>query len=61
MIDNNKPIFDYSELELKVIGFDLLEQIEACKKELTWIRKEMFRRSLKSDTKFNINLTNDRK
>ena len=29
MIDNNqKPLFEYSDLELKSIGFDLLELIE---------------------------------
>lgn len=59
MIDNNKLIFDYSDAELKIIGFDLLEQIEACKKELGWVRKEIYRRSLESDKGVNINLTND--
>jgi len=45
MIDNNqKPLFEYSDLELKSIGFDLLELIENYKNDLTLIRTEMSRR-----------------
>lgn len=45
MIDNNrKPLFEYSDLELKSIGFDLLELIENYKNDLTLIRSEMSRR-----------------
>jgi len=45
MIDNNrKPLFEYSDLELKAIGFDLLELIENYKNDLTLIRNEMARR-----------------
>jgi hypothetical protein len=45
MIDNNqKPLFEYSDLELKSIGFDLLELIENYKNDITLIRTEMSRR-----------------
>jgi len=45
MIDNNqKPLFEYSDLELKSIGFDLLELIENYKNDVTLIRTEMSRR-----------------
>lgn len=45
MIDNNrKPLFEYSDLELKSIGFDLMELIENYKNDLTLIRTEMSRR-----------------
>jgi hypothetical protein len=45
MIDNNqKPLFEYSDLELKSIGFDMLELIENYKNNITLIRIEMSRR-----------------
>ena len=44
MIDNNKPIFEYSEIELKAMGFDLMEQLEVIQKNLSLIRIEMSRR-----------------
>ena len=45
MIDNNrKPLFEYSDLELKSIGFDLSELIENYRNDLILIRTEMSRR-----------------
>ena len=49
MIDNNqKPLFEYSDLELKSIGFDMLELIENYKNNITLIRIEMSRRKTSS-------------
>jgi hypothetical protein len=45
MIDSNKkPIFEYSDAELKSFGFDILEQIEFLQKDLSLLRIELSRR-----------------
>lgn len=45
MIDSNKkPIFEYSDSELKSFGFDILEQIEFLQKDLSLLRIELSRR-----------------
>lgn len=45
MIDNNrKPLFEYSDYELKALGFDLLDLIENYQKDLSMIRIEIERR-----------------
>lgn len=40
----NKPIFEYSDLELKAIGFDIMEQIDKLQKNLSLLQIEMSRR-----------------
>lgn len=41
---DNKPIFEYSDLELKAIGFDIMEQIDKLQKNLSLLHIEMSRR-----------------
>lgn len=40
----NKPIFEYSDLELKSIGFDILHDIKRLEKNLDLIKMELERR-----------------
>lgn len=42
---DNKPIFEYSDLELKAMGFDILDQMELLQKNLSLIRIEISRRN----------------
>ena len=44
LINLQKPLFDYTDLELKAIAFDLMEQLEVIQKNLSLIRIEMSRR-----------------
>lgn len=41
---DNKPIFEYTDLELKAMGYDIFEQMEILQKNLSLIRIEMSRR-----------------
>lgn len=41
---DNKPIFEYSDLELKAMGYDMLEQMEMLQKNIALIRIEISRR-----------------
>lgn len=43
MLDN-KPIFEYSDLELKAMGYDIMEQMEMLQKNIALIRIEISRR-----------------
>jgi len=43
MLDN-KPIFEYSDLELKAMGYDIMEQMEILQKNISLIRIEISRR-----------------
>ncbi len=42
--DNKKPIFEYSDFELKSYGYDILEQIEFLQKDLALLKIELTRR-----------------
>lgn len=42
----SKPIFEFSDLELKAFGFEICEVIKTHEKNLTIIRTELTRRSM---------------
>lgn len=42
----SKPIFEFSDLELKAFGFEISEVIKTHEKNLTMIRTELTRRSM---------------
>jgi hypothetical protein len=45
MIDaNKKPIFEYSDSDIKSLAYDILEQIEYLQKDLSLLRMELSRR-----------------
>lgn len=46
MININKPLFEYSEIELKSIAFDDLQVIKRCEKNLDLINIELERKRL---------------
>ena len=46
MININKPLFEYSEIELKSIDFDDLQVIKRCEKNLDLINIELERKRL---------------
>lgn len=46
-IPRDKPIFDYTDTELKSIGYDLMQEIDMIQRNLQIIRGEIDRRKHK--------------
>lgn len=46
MININKPLFEYSEIELKAIAFEEMQTIKKCEKNLDLINIELERKRL---------------
>lgn len=44
MSNSNKPVSEYTEIELKAFGFDILNQIENLNQNLSIINSELNRR-----------------
>lgn len=44
-MQNSKPISEYTDIELKSFGYDLINQIESLNQNLMIIRNELNRRS----------------